>query len=148
MNRTSIELITGFTKSGKPQYKKYLAKPIITLYETIQGSKLGVKLSKLFNDEEFKELTEEEYEQLSVTAQNEYKEKQKEYENKAIEQMEALEETLEFIVEAFDNQFTPIELQKGLPNGQEGIAIIGDLLRKITAGEPSDTKKFVTEQKK
>ncbi|MEI5728788.1 hypothetical protein AB2Q03_14675, partial [Staphylococcus aureus] len=25
MERTSIELITGFTKTGKPQYQKYLA---------------------------------------------------------------------------------------------------------------------------
>ncbi len=48
MERTSIELITGFLqKTRKPQYQKYLAKPIITLFETIQGSKLGLKLNKL-----------------------------------------------------------------------------------------------------
>ena len=29
MERTSIELITGFTKTGKPQYQKYLAKPLL-----------------------------------------------------------------------------------------------------------------------
>ncbi len=59
MERTSIELITGFTKTGKPtQYQKYLAKPIITLFETIQGSKLGLKLNKAFKGSDFKELTE------------------------------------------------------------------------------------------
>ncbi|HIH0182511.1 TPA: hypothetical protein ACYHGA_002948, partial [Staphylococcus aureus] len=51
-------------------------------------------------------------------------------------------------VEAFDNQFTSIELQKGLPNGQEGIEKIGQLIGRITGGEPSDTKKFVTENQK
>ncbi|HCY8173848.1 TPA: hypothetical protein O1880_002930, partial [Staphylococcus aureus] len=55
MERTSIELITGFTKTGKPQYQKYLAKPIITLFETIQGSKLGLKLNKAFKGSDFKE---------------------------------------------------------------------------------------------
>lgn len=67
MERTSIELITGFTKTGKPQYQKYLAKPIITLFETIQGSKLGLKLNKAFKGADFKDLTEEEFNNLSVT---------------------------------------------------------------------------------
>lgn len=117
MERTSIELITGFTKTGKPQYQKYLAKPIITLFETIQGSKLGLKLNKAFKGADFKDLTEEEFNNLSVTEQEEYKNKQEEYENNMAVQMEVLEEVLDFIVEAFDNQFTSIELQKGLPKG-------------------------------
>ncbi|HDC7997738.1 TPA: hypothetical protein PBX20_000891 [Staphylococcus aureus] len=141
MERTSIELITGFTKTGKPQYQKYLAKPIITLFETIQGSKLGLKLNKAFKGADFKDLTEEEFNNLSVT-------EQEEYENNMAVQMEVLEEVLDFIVEAFDNQFTSIELQKGLPNGQEGIEKIGQLIGRITGGEPSDTKKFVTENQK
>lgn len=147
MERTSIELITGFTKTGKPQYQKYLAKPIITLFETIQGSKLGLKLNKAFKGADFKDLTEE-FNNLSVTEQEEYKNKQEEYENNMAVQMEVLEEVLDFIVEAFDNQFTNIELQKGLPNGQEGIEKIGQLIGRITGGEPSDTKKFVTENQK
>ncbi|MRV56642.1 phage tail assembly chaperone G [Staphylococcus aureus] len=148
MERTSIELITGFTKTGKPQYQKYLAKPIITLFETIQGSKLGLKLNKAFKGSDFKELTEEEFNNLSVTEQEEYKNKQEEIEDNMALQMEVLEEVLDFIVEAFDNQFTSIELQKGLPKGQEGIEKIGQLIGRITGGEPSDTKKFVTENQK
>ncbi len=136
MERTSIELITGFTKTGKPQYQKYLAKPIITLFETIQGSKLGLKLNKAFKGADFKDLTEEEFNNLSVTEQEEYKNKQEEYENNMAVQMEVLEEVLDFIV------------QKGLPNGQEGIEKIGQLIGRITGGEPSDTKKFVTENQK
>ena len=100
MERTSIELITGFTKTGKPQYQKYLAKPIITLFETIQGSKLGLKLNKAFKGSDFKELTEEEFNNLSVTEQEEYKNKQEEIEDNMALQMEVLEEVLDFIVEA------------------------------------------------
>ena len=47
-----------------------------------------------------------------MTEQEEYKNKQEEYENNMAVQMEVLEEVLDFIVEAFDNQFTSIELQK------------------------------------
>ncbi|WP_370695453.1 phage tail assembly chaperone G, partial [Staphylococcus aureus] len=85
---------------------------------------------------------------LIVTEQEEYKNKQEEYENNMAVQMEVLEEVLDFIVEAFDNQCTSIELQKGLPNGQEGIEKIGQLIGRITGGEPSATKKFVTENQK
>ncbi len=80
--------------------------------------------------------------------EQEYKSKQEEIEDNMALQMEVLEEVLDFIVEAFDNQFTSIELQKGLPNGQEGIEKIGQLIGRITGGEPSETKKFVTENQK
>lgn len=69
-----------------------------------------------------------------MTEQEEYKNKQEEYENNMAVQMEVLEEVLDFIVEAFDNQFTSIELQKGLPNGQEGIEKIGQLLDELQVG--------------
>ena len=48
-----------------------------------------------------------------MTEQEEYKNKQEEIEDNMALQMEVLEEVLDFIVEAFDNQFTSIELQKG-----------------------------------
>ncbi|WP_256061962.1 hypothetical protein, partial [Staphylococcus aureus] len=114
----------------------------------IQGSKLGLKLNKAFKGADFKDLTEEEFNNLSVTEQEEYRNKHEEYENNMAVQMEVLEEVLDFIVEDFDNQFTSIELQKGLPNGQEGIEKIGQLIGRIKGGEPSDTKKFVTENQK
>ena len=104
------------------------------MFETIQGSKLGLKLNKAFKGSDFKELTEEEFNNLSVTEQEEYKNKQEEIEDNMALQMEVLEEVLDFIVEAFDNQFTSIELQKGLPNGQEGIEKIGQLIGRITGG--------------
>lgn len=147
MKRTSIELITGFTKTGKPQYKKYLAKPIMTMFETIQGSKLSMKMQKAFKAPDFEELTEEQYEELSITEKKEYDIKQDEYGEQVMSQMDILDEVFVFIAEAFDNQFTSTELQKGIPNGQEGFEFLGETMRNITAGgEPSDTKKFVSEK--
>lgn len=147
MKRTSIELITGFTKTGKPQYKKYLAKPILTLFETMQGSKLSMKMQKVFKEPNFDELTEEQYEALSETEKLEYDKLQEEYTEQVMSQMDILDEVFEFITEAFDEQFTTIELQKGLPSGQDGFEYLGTILRNITSGgEPSDTKKFVSEK--
>ena len=70
------------------------------MFETIQGSKLGLKLNKAFKGSDFKELTEEEFNNLSVTEQEEYKNKQEEIEDNMALQMEVLEEVLDFIVEA------------------------------------------------
>ncbi|MEB8265116.1 phage tail assembly chaperone G [Mammaliicoccus sciuri] len=149
MKRTSIELITGFTKTGKVQTKKYLAKPVITLYETIYGSKLSAKMKKVFNDNDIDELTEGEYEKLSETEKKEYNQKIEEFSEKAEEQFEVLDEVFQFVSDAFDNQFTPEELQKGLESGQKGFETLGTVLRNITSGgEPSDTKKFVEEKEK
>ncbi len=41
MERASIKLILQDYKNRKATISKVLAKPIITLFETIQGSKLG-----------------------------------------------------------------------------------------------------------
>lgn len=149
MKRTSIELITGFTKTGKVQTKKYLVKPVITLYETIYGSKLSAKMQKVFNAVDLNELTDEEYKELSETEKKEYDQKLEEASEKAEEQFDVLDEVFQFIAEAFDNQFTPEELQKGLESGQKGFETLGTVLRNITSGgEPSDTKKFVEEKEK
>ncbi|NJH98863.1 hypothetical protein GLV92_12730, partial [Staphylococcus agnetis] len=75
MARTSIELITGYTKAGKPQTKKYLAKPSLSLFDTIQGSKLSTRLTKAFRQPDFEELSQEEFENLSETEQKEYQAK-------------------------------------------------------------------------
>jgi hypothetical protein len=149
MKRTSIELITGYTKTGKVQTKKYLAKPVLTLYETIYGSKLSMKMQKVFKNPDFKELTEEEYNKLSETEQVEYDEKVKENIERIQEQFDVLDEIFQFLVEAFDNQFTPEELQKGIESGEVGFNKLGTVLGNITnGGEPSDTKKFVEENTK
>lgn len=149
MKRTSIELITGYTKTGKVQTKKYLAKPFTTLYDTIYGSKLLTKMKKLFKEPDFDELSEEEFNKLSETEKTEYLNKVEEYENEAENQIEVLDEVFQFVSESFDNQFTAEELQKGLKSGQEGFDTLGNVLKNITSGgEPSDTKKFVNEKEK
>lgn len=149
MKRTSIELITGYTKTGKLQTKKYLAKPVITLYDTIYGSKLLTKMKKAFKEPDFKELSEEEFNKLNEIEKKEYLSKVEEYENEAENQIEVLEEVFQFVSESFDNQFSPEELQKGLKSGQEGFEALGNVLKNITSGgEPSETKKFLNEQKK
>lgn len=149
MKRTSIELITGYTKTGKVQTKKYLAKPVTTLYDTIYGSKLLTKMKKLFKEPDFNELSEEEFNELSETEKTEYLNKVEAYENEAEEQIDVLDEVFQFVSESFDNQFTAEELQKGLKSGQEGFETLGNVLKNITSGgEPSDTKKFVNEKEK
>ena len=75
MARPSIELITGYTKAGKPQTKKYFAKPSLSLFDTLQGSKLSARVSKSFKEADFEELTQEELEKLSETEQKEYQAK-------------------------------------------------------------------------
>ena len=53
MERTSIRINHRIYKNRKAAISKYLAKPIITLFETIQGSKLGLKLNKAFKGSDF-----------------------------------------------------------------------------------------------
>lgn len=148
MARTSIELITGYTKAGKPQTKKYLAKPSLSLFDTIQGSKLSTRLTKVFKQPDFEELSQEEFENLSETEQKEYQAKIEEYQEQAAQQFDVLDEVTTFVAEGFDNQFTSEELQKGIPAGSEGLNTLVTVLEKLIAGDVDDTKKFVTEQKK
>ncbi|MCE5488301.1 hypothetical protein JL999_09035 [Staphylococcus pseudintermedius] len=148
MARTSIELITGYTKTGKPQTKKYFAKPSLSLYDTLQGSKLSARVSKSFKEPDFEELTQEELEKLSEIEQKEYQAKVAEHQERVVQQLEILEEISEFIVDGFGNQFTSEELQKSISPGFEGIKNLIGLLEKLISGDVDDTKKFVTEQKK
>ncbi|ANS91002.1 hypothetical protein [Staphylococcus pseudintermedius] len=148
MARTSIELITGYTKTGKPQTKKYFAKPSLSLFDTLQGSKLSARVSKLFKEPDFEELTQEELEKLSEIEQKEYQAKVAEHQERVVQQLEILEEISEFIVDGFGNQFTSEELQKSISAGFEGIKNLIGLLEKLISGDVDDTKKFVTEQKK
>ncbi|EGQ0327401.1 hypothetical protein HLE54_000101 [Staphylococcus pseudintermedius] len=148
MARTSIELITGYTKTGKPQTKKYFAKPSLSLFDTLQGSKLSARVSKSFKEPDFEELTQEELEKLSEIEQKEYQAKVAEHQERVVQQLEILEEISEFIVDGFGNQFTSEELQKSISAGFEGIKNLIGLLEKLTSGDVDDTKKFVTEQKK
>ncbi len=61
-----------------------------------------MKLNKAFKGSDFKELTEEEFNNLSVTEQEEdTKSKQEEIEDNMALQMEVLEEVLDLVVEAF-----------------------------------------------
>lgn len=148
MARTSIELITGYTKTGKPQTKKYFAKPSLSLFDTLQGSKLSARVSKSFKEPDFEELTQEELEKLSEIEQKEYQAKVDEHQERVVQQLEILEEISEFIVDGFGNQFTSEELQKSISAGFEGIKNLIGLLEKLISGDVDDTKKFVTEQKK
>ncbi|UXR56790.1 phage tail assembly chaperone G [Staphylococcus schleiferi] len=148
MARPSIELITGYTKAGKPQTKKYLAKPIITLFDTIQGTKLARKMQNLYADSNFKELTEEEYAVLSETEKEEYNDKLQEQEKRTLEMFDAIEEITTFIAEMFGNQFTSEELQKGLESGEKGFETLSEVLGTLIAGDVDETKKFVTEKTK
>lgn len=148
MARTSIELITGYTKTGKPQTKKYFAKPSLSLFDTLQGSKLSARVSKSFKEPDFEELTQEELEKLSETEQKEYQAKVAEHQERVVQQLEILEEISEFIVDGFGNQFTSEELQKSISAGFEGIKNLIGLLEELISGDVDDTKKFVTEQKK
>lgn len=148
MARTSIELITGYTKTGKPQTKKYFAKPSLSLFDTLQGSKLSARVSKSFKEPDFEELTQEELEKLSEIEQKEYQAKVAEHQERVVQQLEILEEISEFIVDGFGNQFTSEELQKSISAGFEGIKNLIGLLEKLISGDIDDTKKFVTEQKK
>ncbi|EHT8044944.1 hypothetical protein KXP97_002557 [Staphylococcus pseudintermedius] len=148
MARTSIELITGYTKTGKPQTKKYFAKPSLSLFDTLQGSKLSARVSKSFKEPDFEELTQEELEKLSEIEQKEYQAKVAEHQERVVQQLEILEEISEFIVDGFGNQFTSEELQKSISVGFEGIKNLIGLLEKLISGDVDDTKKFVTEQKK
>ncbi|MDK3937068.1 hypothetical protein O0D48_05325 [Staphylococcus pseudintermedius] len=148
MARTSIELITGYTKTGKPQTKKYFAKPSMSLFDTLQGSKLSARVSKSFKEPDFEELTQEELEKLSEIEQKEYQAKVDEHQERVVQQLEILEEISEFIVDGFGNQFTSEELQKSISAGFEGIKNLIGLLEKLISGDVDDTKKFVTEQKK
>ncbi|EHT3649765.1 hypothetical protein ACULZH_001326 [Staphylococcus pseudintermedius] len=148
MARTSIELITGYTKTGKPQTKKYFAKPSLSLYDTLQGSKLSARVSKSFKEPDFEELTQEELEKLSEIEQKEYQAKVAEHQERVVQQLEILEEISEFIVDGFGNQFTSEELQKSISAGFEGIKNLIGLLEKLISGDVDDTKKFVIEQKK
>ncbi|EJG5118205.1 hypothetical protein NAC58_000421 [Staphylococcus pseudintermedius] len=148
MARTSIELITGYTKTGKPQTKKYFAKPSLSLFDTLQGSKLSARVSKSFKEPDFEELTQEELEKLSEIEQKEYQAKVAEHQERVVQQLEILEEISEFIVDGFGNQFTSEELQKSISSGFEGIKNLIGLLEKLISGDVDDTKKFVTEQKK
>ncbi|EHE7491249.1 hypothetical protein M2681_002077 [Staphylococcus pseudintermedius] len=148
MARTSIELITGYTKTGKPQTKKYFAKPSLSLFDTLQGSKLSARVSKSFKEPDFEELTQEELEKLSEIEQKEYQAKVAEHQERVVQQLEILEEISEFIVDGFGNQFTSEELQKSISAGFEGIKNLIGLLEKLISGDVDDTKKFVKEQKK
>ncbi|HDV6116215.1 TPA: hypothetical protein RJJ91_000993 [Staphylococcus pseudintermedius] len=148
MARTSIELITGYTKTGKPQTKKYFAKPSLSLFDTLQGSKLSARVSKSFKEPDFEELTQEELEKLSEIEQKEYQAKVAEHQERVVQQLEILEEISEFIVDGFGNQFTSEELQKSISAGFEGIKNLIGLLEKLISGDVDDTNKFVTEQKK
>ncbi|HAR5651853.1 hypothetical protein RNS17_07090 [Staphylococcus pseudintermedius] len=148
MARTSIELITGYTKTGKPQTKKYFAKPSLSLFDTLQGSKLSARVSKSFKEPDFEELTQEELEKLSEIEQKEYQAKVAEHQERVVQQLEILEEISEFIVDGFGNQFTSEELQKSISAGFEGIKNLIGLLEKLISGDVDDTKKFVTEKKK
>ena len=148
MARPSIELITGYTKAGKPQTKKYFAKPSLSLFDTLQGSKLSARVSKSFKEPDFEELTQEELEKLSETEQKEYQAKAAEHQERVVQQLEILEEISEFIVDGFGNQFTSEELQKSISAGFEGIKNLIGLLEELISGDVDDTKKFVTEQKK
>lgn len=148
MARTSIELITGYTKTGKPQTKKYFAKPSLSLFDTLQGSKLSARVSKSFKEPDFEELTQEELEKLSEIEQKEYQAKVAEHQERVVQQLEILEEISEFIVDGFGNQFTSEELQKSISAGFEGIKNLIGLLEELISGDVDDTKKFVIEQKK
>ncbi|OFU78049.1 hypothetical protein HMPREF3110_07780 [Staphylococcus sp. HMSC10C03] len=148
MTRASIELITGYTKTGKPQTKKYLAKTMMSLFDTIQGSKLSTKLTKTFKQPDFEDLTQEEFDKLSETEQKEYQAKVEEYQELVSEQFEVLDEVTAFVAEGFDNQFTSEELQKGIPAGAEGLNTLVNVLETLISGDLDDTKKFVTEKKK
>lgn len=148
MARTSIELITGYTKAGKPQKKKYLAKPTLSLFDTIQGSKLSARVTKAFEGADFEELSQEEFENLSETEQKEYQAKVGEQQEKLAQQFEIIDEITEFVADGFGNQFTSEELQKGIPAGIEGLTNLINVLESLIAGDVDDTKKFVSEQKK
>ncbi|EGQ1765370.1 hypothetical protein M6C19_000118 [Staphylococcus pseudintermedius] len=148
MARTSIELITGYTKAGKPQTKKYLAKPVMTMFDTMQGAKLSAKLTKAFRAPDFEELTEEEFEKLSETEKSEYETKIMEYQEQISKQFELLEEASVFIVEGFGNQFTSDEFLRGIPGGADGFETLRVVLEKLISGDVDDTKKFVSEKKK
>ncbi|KDP13629.1 hypothetical protein BU644_07125 [Staphylococcus chromogenes] len=148
MARTSIELITGYTKAGKPQTKKYYAKPMMSLFDTIQGSKLSTRVTKVFKEPDFEELTQEEFEKLSVTEQKEHQAKVDEYQEQVVQQFEIIEEITAFIADGFVNQFTSEELQKGIPAGFEGLTNLINVLEELISGDVDDTKKFVTEKKK
>lgn len=148
MARTSIELITGYTKTGKPQTKKYYAKPMMSLFDTIQGSKLSTRVTKVFKEPDFEELTQEEFEKLSVTEQKEHQAKVDEYQEQVVQQFEIIEEITAYIADGFGNQFTSEELQKGIPAGFEGLTNLINVLEELISGDVDDTKKFVNEKKK
>ncbi|RYS25381.1 hypothetical protein DLS47_12990, partial [Staphylococcus pseudintermedius] len=135
---------TGYTKTGKPQTKKYFAKPSLSLFDTLQGSKLSARVSKSFKEPDFEELTQEELEKLSEIEQKEYQAKVAEHQERVVQQLEILEEISEFIVDGFGNQFTSEELQKSISAGFEGIKNLIGLLEKLISGDVDDTKKFVT----
>ncbi len=148
MARPSIELITGYTKAGKPQTKKYLAKPVITLFDTIQGTKLAKKMQTSFSNPGYEELTEEQYQELSETEKDEYNAKVSEFEENLMQQFDVIVEISTFISEMFGNQFTAEELQKGIEAGDKGIEKLFSVLDLLITGDVDDTKKFVTEKKK
>lgn len=148
MARPSVELIVGYTKAGKPQYKKFLAKQKLTLFDTIQGSKLAMKLEKVFASSDFDELSEDEFEQLSETEKQEYNAKIQEHQANLAQQFDLLDEITEYIAEAFGHQFTAVEFQKGIENGEEGFAKLSNVLGSLISGDVDDTKKFVSEKKK
>ncbi|PCF84596.1 hypothetical protein [Staphylococcus intermedius] len=148
MARPSIELITGYTKAGKPQTKKYFAKSVITLFDAMQGTKLAKKLQNSQAGYDVERLTDEEYENLSETEQKEYAEKMIEQDNNALELFNILEEVTVFIADMFGNQFTAEDVQKGIEMGGRGFEVISETLGSLIAGEVDDTKKFVSEKKK
>ncbi|EMC0272397.1 hypothetical protein U9W62_000083 [Staphylococcus pseudintermedius] len=148
MARPSIELITGYTKAGKPQTKKYFAKSVITLFDAIQATKFAKKLQNFQEDYEVERLTDEEYANLSETEQKEYAEKMIEQDNNALEFFNILEEVTVFIADVFGNQFTSEDVQRGIEAGGRGFEVISETLGALIAGEVDETKKFVTEKKK
>lgn len=118
-NRIFIELIEGKNKNGTLKKKKYFIKPLMTMFDTFQAMKLASSLQKMSTESENGEVPIEEF-----------------------------EEVFQFIVEQFDNQFTVEELMKGLPSGEKGFSIAGDVLMKVAnANQESDTKTFLEEKK-
>lgn len=147
MARPSVELIVGYTKTGKPQTKKYMAKPVMTLLDTIQGSKLMMKMKKVFSESDFEELTSEEFEKLTEIEKKEYNAKIEEQEENIVNQFEIVEEAATYVSEAFNKQFTAEEFLNGLESGEKGFATLSEVLGKLVAGDVDETKKFVKEKK-
>lgn len=62
--------------------------------------------------------------------------------------MAEVDELFNFVVELFDGQFTQMELEKGLPFGDEGFSAVMDVVMKVAnANQESDTKSFLEEKK-